>query len=277
MKRKVMMVFAAMLTAAAFAVMPQEARADETREEAGRCAVRYLQVNHSTNASRIIAGYEAIDLRDRAWQLIRTHELAPAISTGPSTFAEDLNNFARGQASYLQLGRMRDITLLPELPLQADIDSGDTDLQESAVSRLADCDRTFGFAPVIALAPAHAISDFDCAAAYWLRGAMYPMDQAAAGERAQFALGRDQAENAGLSVEQIVGQVQAAGNARYERIMHESRGLEELRQEMIADGQNPDEAAFTERLQRRAVEALSFQQDIVACEAKYGFAQAGGQ
>ena len=106
---------------------------------------------------------------------------------------------------------------------------------------------------------------------------MYPMDQAAAGERAQFALGRYQAENAGLSVEQIVGQVQAAGNARYERIMHESRGLEELRQEMIADGQNPDEAAFTERLQRRAVEALSFQQDIVACEAKYGFAQAGGQ
>ena len=265
---------AAMLAVLVFA-SPVPALANETREEAGRCAVRYLQVNHSTNASRIIAGYDTIDLRDRAWQLIRVHELAPAISTGSSTFAEDLNNFVGGQASYLQLGRMRDITLLPELPLQADIDSGDTDLQESAVSRLADCDRTFGFAPVIALAPV--LSDFDCAVAYWLRGAMYPMDQAAAGERAQFALGRYQSENAGLSVEEIIGQVQASGNARYERIMQESRDLEEFRKEMIAEGQNPDEAAFTERLQRRAVEALSFQRDIVACEAKYSFGQAGGQ
>ena len=125
--------------------------------------------------------------------------------------------------------------------------------------------------------PAPMLSDFDCAVAYWLRGAMYPMDQAAAGERAQFALGRYQAENAGLSVEEIIGQVQAAGNARYERIMQESRDLEEFRKEMIAEGQNPDEAAFTERLQRRAVEALSFQRDIVACEAKYSFGQAGGQ
>ncbi|TYB80796.1 hypothetical protein [Maritimibacter fusiformis] len=165
--------------------------------------------------------------------------------------------------------------LFPEIPLQRDIDCGDADLQESAISTLADCDRTFGFAPVIALAPM--LSDFDCAVAYWLRGAMYPMDQAAAGERAQFALGRYQAENAGLSVEEIIGQVQAAGNARYERIMQESRDLEEFRKEMIAEGQNPDEAAFTERLQRRAVEALSFQRDIVACEAKYGFGQAGGQ
>lgn len=156
-----------------------------------------------------------------------------------------------------------------------------------AAEGLAECDRTFGFSPITEVINARPgipqtptipqIADFDCAAAYWLRGAMYPMDQAAAGERAQFALGRYQAENAGLSVEQIIGQVQAAGNARYERIMHESRGLEELWQEMIADGQNPDEATFTERLQRRAVEARSFQQDIIACEAKYGFAQAGGQ
>ncbi|HHX90654.1 MAG TPA: hypothetical protein GX700_12995 [Paracoccus sp.] len=158
---------------------------------------------------------------------------------------------------------------------------------EWIVDGLAECDRTFGFNPITEVINARPaipqspsmpqIADFDCAAAYWLRGAMYPMDQAAAGERAQFALGRYQAENAGLSVEQIIGQVQAAGNARYERIMHESRGLEELRQEMIADGQNPDEATLTERLQRRAVEARSFQQDIIACEAKYGFAQAGGQ
>src|SRR5690606_2564574 len=166
---------AAALTVLALAA-PGEARANETREEAGRCAVRYLQVNQSTNASRIIAGYDTIDLRDRAWQLIRAHELAPAISTGSSTFAEDLNNFVRGQASSLQVGRLRDITLFPELPLQADIDSGDAGLQESAISALADCDRTFGFAPVIALAPV--LSDFDCAATYWLRGAMYPMDQA---------------------------------------------------------------------------------------------------
>ncbi|TYB80797.1 hypothetical protein [Maritimibacter fusiformis] len=69
---------AAMLTALALAA-PGEARANETREEAMRCAVRYLQVLHSTDASRIIAGYDTIDLRDRAWQLIRAHELMPPI------------------------------------------------------------------------------------------------------------------------------------------------------------------------------------------------------
>jgi hypothetical protein len=129
---------------------------------------------------------------------------------------------------------------------------------EMVVDGLAECDRTFGFSPITEVIDADSffgarpgipqtqIADFDCAVAYWLHGAMDPLGQAAAGQRAQFALGRYQAENAGLSVEQIIGQVQAAGNARYERIMHESRGLEELRQEMIADGQNPDEATFTE-------------------------------
>ena len=245
MKRKVMMVFAAMLTAAAFAVMPQEARADETREEAGRCAVRYLQVNHSTNASRIIAGYDTIDLRDRAWQLIRVHELAPAISTGSSTFAEDLNNFVRGQASSLQLGRMRDIMLLPELPLQADIDSGDTDLQESAVSRLADCDRTFGFAPVIALAPV--LSDFDCAVAYWLLGAFNSAQQGMALHRARFAIARHLEANPGTQRQQVEQQVMVDGQARGQRIQQ---------------GQESSDL---------------MQATLARCEMKYGFAQAGGQ
>ena len=236
--------FGAMLAMLAFA-LPAPTLANEAMEEAGRCAVRYLQALHSTNASRIIAGYEAIDLRDRAWQLIWTHELTPAISTGSSTFAEDLNNFVRGQASYLQLGRMRDITLLPELPLQADIDSGDTDLQESAVSRLADCDRTFGFAPVIALAPV--LSDFDCAVAYWLLGAFNSAQRGMALDRARFAIARHLEANPGTQRQQVEQQVMVDGQARGQRIQQ---------------GQESSDL---------------MQATLARCEMKYGFAQNSGQ
>lgn len=236
--------FGAMLAMLAFA-LPAPALANETREEAARCAVRYLQVFHSTNASRIIAGYENIDLRDRAWQLIRAHELAPAVSTRSSTFAEDLNNFVRGQASSLQAGRMRDITLFPEHPLQADIDSGDTDLQESAVSALADCDRTFGFAPVIALAPV--LSDFDCAVAYWLLGAFNSAQQGMALDRARFAIARHLEANPGTQRQPVEQQVMADGQARGQRIQQ---------------GQESSDL---------------MQATLGHCESKYGFAQTGGQ
>lgn len=141
---------AALLAALAITV-PGTARANETLHDAGRCAVRYLQVLHSTPASQIIEGYNNIDVRDRAWHLIRTYELAPPVPTGGAEFTENLNRFVKGQTGSLTIGRHFDTTILPELPIQEDRDSGEQSRKEGAIAALAECDLRYGFTPVVAL------------------------------------------------------------------------------------------------------------------------------
>lgn len=238
--------FSAVLAALMLAAAPEEAWADKTVESAGRCAVRYLQVNLSRQAPKLIAELARIKRQDRGWKLIHTYKLAPAAPAG-SSFLEDLNKFVRGEASYLMVERRGDAMLTPELPLHNDLDSGDAELQEAVVSQLADCDRKFGFEPVFALAPAQQFNDFDCAVAYWLLGAFNSAQQGMALDRARFAIARHLEANPGTQRQPVEQQVMADGQARGQRIQR---------------GQEP---------------ADSIQATLGHCEAKYGFAQSVGR
>ena len=132
---------------------------------------------------------------------------------------------------------------------------------EWIVDGLAECDRTFGFSPItelidsrpgIPLLPSvRQIADFDCAVAYRLLAAIrHDVDQVqaqSAMQRAEYALQRHQTANPELDPNSLGPQV---------------NGLARTRGEQIQQGQESAEALFN---------------DINACEAKYGFAQAGGQ
>ena len=134
---------------------------------------------------------------------------------------------------------------------------------EWIVDGLAECDRTFGFNPItevinarpgIPLTPSvRQIADFDCAVAYRLLAAIrHDIDQDQvqaqnAMQRAEYALRLHQTANPELDPGSLGPQV---------------NGLARTRGEQIQQGQESGEALTN---------------DINACEAKYGFAQAGGQ
>ena len=134
---------------------------------------------------------------------------------------------------------------------------------EWIVDGLAECDRTFGFNPItevinarpgIPLTPSvRQIADFDCAVAYRLLAAIrHDVDQDQvqaqnAMQRAEYALRLHQTANPELDPGSLGPQV---------------NGLARTRGEQIQQGQESGEALTN---------------DINACEAKYGFAQAGGQ
>lgn len=134
---------------------------------------------------------------------------------------------------------------------------------EWIVDGLAECDRTFGFSPItelidsrpgIPLTPSSPqIADFDCAVAYRLLAAIrHDVDQDQvqaqnAMQRAEYALRLHQTANPELDPGSLGPQV---------------NGLARTRGEQIQQGQESGEALTN---------------DINACEAKYGFAQAGGQ
>lgn len=120
------------------------------------------------------------------------------------------------------------------------------------------CDQTHGFTPVFsfgadAFTRSAAISDFDCAVAHRLLAAIrHDIDQdqvqaRSAMERAQHALRLHHTANPELDPGSLGPQV---------------NGLARTRGEQIQQGRESGEALFN---------------DINACEAKYGFAQAGGQ
>jgi hypothetical protein len=132
---------------------------------------------------------------------------------------------------------------------------------EWIVDGLAECDRTFGFNPItevinarpgIPLTPSvRQIADFDCAVAYRLLAAIrHDIDQVQAQgamERAEYALRRHQTANPELDPGSLGPQV---------------NGLARTRGEQIQQGRETGEALTN---------------DINACEAKYDFAQTGGQ
>jgi hypothetical protein len=140
---------------------------------------------------------------------------------------------------------------------------------EWIVDGLAECDRTFGFSPItqvidadsffgarpgIPLTPSvRQIADFDCAVAYRLLAAIrHDVDQDQvqaqnAMQRAEYALRLHQTANPELDPGSLGPQV---------------NGLARTRGEQIQQGQESGEALTN---------------DINACEAKYGFAQAGEQ
>src|SRR5690554_349501 len=134
---------------------------------------------------------------------------------------------------------------------------------EFIVATLAECDRTFGFSPITELIDSRPgipqapsvpqIADFDCAVAYRLLAAIrHDVDQDQvqaqnAMQRAEYALRLHQTANPELDPGSLGPQV---------------NGLARTRGEQIQQGQESGEALTN---------------DINACEAKYGFAQAGGQ
>ncbi|TYB80795.1 hypothetical protein [Maritimibacter fusiformis] len=134
---------------------------------------------------------------------------------------------------------------------------------EWIVDGLAECDRTFGFSPITELIDSRPgipqtpsvpqITDFDCAVAYRLIAAIrHDVDQDQvqaqnAMQRAEYALRLHLTANPELDPNSLGPQV---------------NGLARTRGEQIQQDQESGEALFN---------------DINACEAKYGFAQAGGQ
>lgn len=86
-----------------------------------------------------------------------------------------------------------------------------------------------------------AVSDFDCAVAYWIHGGLVPAINAAAMERARFAAGRYQQANPGVDMAAVEQQMLATVQARRQRITHGAESTEQL------------------------------QADLSACEARYGF------
>src|SRR5690606_6462866 len=134
---------------------------------------------------------------------------------------------------------------------------------EWIVDGLAECDRTFGFSPITELIDSRPgipqtpsvpqITDFDCAVAYRLIAAIrHDVDQDQvqaqnAMQRAEYALRLHLTANRELDPNSLGPQV---------------NGLARTRGEQIQQGQESAEALFN---------------DINACEAKYGFAQAGKQ
>ncbi|WP_126764841.1 hypothetical protein [Aliidiomarina iranensis] len=185
-------------------------------KQAGRCAVNYLQVSHASAANRVIVDYEQIDVRERAWHLIRTYQLNPSISGSGNNFAVDLNRFVQGKSNSLQLGVNGNVVLFPEASIKDDLDSQDRSAQLSAIQTLAACDDLYGFTPKITAIDL--TSDFDCAVSYWLLGAFNPAQRAMASERTRFAMRRHIQVNPDTNAAQLEQQVLAEGQSRGRRI-----------------------------------------------------------
>ena len=134
-----------------------------------------------------------------------------------------------------------------EVLIQDKLDSEDSSSGDriTAVSALAECDQLYGFTPRFALT--NQVSDFDCAVAYWLLGSFEVDHRQAALRRSEFAGGLYHMDNPLEEAAAIGQQVMAAGQARGQRIQQGQESANELRN------------------------------DLAACDAKYGFAQAGEQ
>lgn len=115
------------------------------------------------------------------------------------------------------------------------------------IGMLASCDNRFGFDPAARQRIAPQVTDRDCAAAFWLHAAFHPEQRQDALGRANHALDRHMETSPDEQRATIQQQLANEGYARGERIQQ---------------GQEPFDALKTE---------------VAACEARYGFAAAGGQ
>ncbi|WP_071797452.1 hypothetical protein [Natronohydrobacter thiooxidans] len=218
--------FATVLAALTLAA-PGEARADHREVYAESCAVFYYQMTRSTRAPEIIADFQQINEQNRWLTLIQS-------------FGLDQDNTVA--AAIYGVG-----STAAELLVQDKLDSEDPSSGDrvTAVSALAECDRLYGFTPVVALT--NQVSDFDCAVAYWLLGAFEVGHRQTALERSEFAGGLYHIDNPLEEAAAIGQQVMTAGQARGQRIQEGQESVDGLRS------------------------------DLAACEAKYGFGQTVGQ
>lgn len=210
------------------------ARADDGTKKAKAmdCAISYAEAENAEEAAaKIISDWGRIAKQRRSMRLVEAYGLDVNFVQGPALMALSEGNSA--------------------------IESGNPALEQIAVYELAECDRLYGFTPVHALTgwqefstaptPERQISDFACAAAYWLHGAANVGDRQAALERSEFATGLHYMDNPSEDPAAIGQQVIRAGKERGQRIQQGQESVEE------------------------------FAADLSACEARYGFAQAGGQ
>lgn len=200
----------ALALGAASPALSQGAGAD--RNEASVCAVDYTVLSMSETLQREIFNMEEIDLEARAQALTQRFEI-------------DEERIVDAAVDRLYG------------PMRASGPQAEARLLISVVQ----CDRRFGFSPVIALTEAEALNDLECIARYWTLGAVRPETQPHTSARIQH-----------------VGRAYIAANqgASEASIRREAMPRAEARATAIRAG-------------AETINALS--SDIAACESKYGF------
>lgn len=185
---------------------------EPNRNEANVCAVDYTVLSMSATLQREIFNMEEIDLEARSQELARRFEIDE--------------------------GRIVDAAVERLYgPMRASGPQAEAQLLLS----VAQCDRRFGFQPVIALTEADALNDLECIARYWALGAVRPETQPHTSARIQHVGRAYIAANQGASEETIRREIMPRVQARATAI----------------------------RTGAETINALS--SDIAACEAKYGF------
>lgn len=152
------------------------------------------------------------------------------------------------------------------------------------IAALIECDVVFDFTPVIAprsgatapTAPATVtISHLDCAAAYWLMGALVERDRPAALQRVGFAVEQHLSANPRDSRPAVEQRVVESGHGRGESEFASFRNdLAEANSQLVRAELSEDDRRVWQRRRVRAQESLGqseqrLQADVNACDAQY--------
>lgn len=185
---------------------------EPNRNEASVCAVDYTVLSMSATLQREIFNMEEVDLEARSQELARRFEIDE--------------------------GRIVDAAVER---LYGPMRASGPQAEAQLLMNVAQCDRRFGFLPVIALTEEEALNDLECIARYWTLGAVRPETQPHTSARIQHVGRAYIAANQGASEETIRREVMPRVEARATAI----------------------------RTGAETINALS--SGIAACESKYGF------